>query len=97
MSQAMLYGVGAMALIVLFALVRSGSRSATRAARETTQGVSLFGRVLVLGALIAVSQWLVIQFSHDTALISGVLGVPALLAASCVVRSLTVPTFGGRR
>lgn len=92
-----LIGLAVFGLAVMLMSARRSAKKAAKVARHGGHAVSLLGRVLVLGALIAGGQWLVIRFSHDTTLLWAALGLPALLAAATVTRSLTVTTIGGRR
>lgn len=95
---ALLFGIGAVALVGLFTLARSGQRSAAMAARQVSYAGSLARRVLLLTVLIAGAQWLVIRFSHDPLMLFAAFTLPALLAAASIARAMTVPTlFGGRR
>lgn len=73
-------------------------------ARAGTSPVSLVGRVLWTTALIVATQWVVITKVTDRWALLVVLGVPALVAATAVVRALTVtahnadsPRTRGRR
>src|ERR1044072_280953 len=97
-------GVGA--LIVLFAVWRSGARRAKAAAEAARSGarlVSLAGRVLFNAGLIVAAQWVVIAHPGNRWLLLAVLGLPALFASYSLTRAMTVTTVdtsrrkGGRR
>jgi hypothetical protein len=97
---------GAGVLLALFVVWRFSARKAHRAAdaaRASARVVSLAGRVLFTGAAFTGVQWLVITHPGNPMLLLVVLGVPDLIAAHVLTRTLTVTSLdttrrgGGRR
>ncbi|NIH85772.1 hypothetical protein [Amycolatopsis granulosa] len=105
MNSTVIYVLGALALIGLFATWRSGRKSALKArkgVREVTRLAGSTVRTLVTAAVIVGAQWLVIRFWHNTTALAVALIVPALFAGAAVARLLAVTeivttTRGGHR
>lgn len=93
---------GAAALAVLSLVVKAKIRiktaqTAAEITRLGTSPVSLFGRVLVTALAIVGVQWVVLTHSDNVALRWIVLGLPALIAAYALTKSLTVMQIGPSR
>lgn len=88
-------------LLGLWMIWRAGKRkakAAADAARTGARAVSLIGRVLVIGGLITGVQWVVVTYAAgNTTLLLAVLGLPALLCAATLARTLTVVADAPRR
>ncbi|NKQ54414.1 hypothetical protein HFP15_16145 [Amycolatopsis sp. K13G38] len=93
MSHTVLYVLGTLAVIGLFATWRSGRKSALKArkgVREVTRMTGNALRTLLTAAVIVGLQWLVITFWHNTTVLFIALIVPALFAGAAVARLLVV-------
>lgn len=88
-----LAGVGGLLLLVtIWRISVRAARRAADTARASARLMSLGGRVLVTGALIAGVQWVILTHATDHVLLWVALGVPALLAGYTLTRALTVTT-----
>ncbi|KDN23927.1 hypothetical protein [Amycolatopsis rifamycinica] len=105
MSAQVLMVLGGLALVGVFAVWRSGRKSAIRArtgVREITRMTGNTIRLVLATAIIAFVQWLVIVKIQNTTATWIALVVPALLAAATIVRLMAITeivhtTRGGRR
>ncbi len=99
--QLVLGGMAALAVLSVAIKVWAGIRRAKVAAeiaRVGTSPVSLLWRVLVAAAVIAGVQWLVLtHFSSNMTLVWVTLGLPALVTAYALTRSLTVTEIDSHR
>jgi TRAP-type C4-dicarboxylate transport system permease large subunit len=93
MSHTVLYVLGALAVVGLFATWRSGRKSARKArkgVREVTRMTGNAIRTLLTAAVIVGIQWAVIAWWHNTTALTIALIVPALFAGAAVARLLAV-------
>jgi hypothetical protein len=87
-------GIGG--LLVLLTVWRISARAARRAAETARAGarlMSLTGRVVGSGAVIAGVQWVVITHPGNALMVWFALGLPALLAGYTLTKALTVTTI----
>ena len=94
-SHLMLVVVAALVLFGLSGVVRGMRHRAraavARAAYESTERVSVFGRGLALGGLIVGGQWVTITYAaHNVTLFWVVLGLPAAVTGLVLARLFTV-------
>ncbi|WIV60015.1 hypothetical protein [Amycolatopsis nalaikhensis] len=97
--------LGGLALVGVFAVWRSGRKSAVKAqkgVREITRMTGNTIRLVMATAIITFVQWLVIVKIQNTTATWIALVVPALLAAATIVRLMAITeivhtTRGGRR
>ncbi|GAB3479614.1 hypothetical protein [Amycolatopsis cihanbeyliensis] len=88
-----LYVLGGLALLGLFAAWNGGRKSARRArtgVRTVTRMTGNALRTLVTAALIAGVQWAAITWINHPVVTAVVLAVPALLAGAAVARLLAI-------
>ncbi|GHE83351.1 hypothetical protein GCM10017786_13020 [Amycolatopsis deserti] len=93
MNHTVLYVLGGLALIGLFATWRSGRKSALKArkgVREVTRMTGNAVRTLFTAAVIVGIQWAVITWWSNTTALLIVLIVPSLFAGAAVARLLAV-------
>ncbi|MDS0139938.1 MULTISPECIES: hypothetical protein [unclassified Amycolatopsis] len=105
MSAQVLMVLGSLALVGVFAVWRSGRKSAIRAQRGVREITRMTGntiRLVLATAIITFVQWLVIVKIQNTTATWIALVVPALLSAATIVRLMAITeivhtTRGGRR
>lgn len=105
MSGMTLYVLGGLGLIGAFSLWRAGRSSARKSmkgVREVTRMTANLVRLVLATAIIAFVQWLVVVKIGNTTATWIALLVPALLAATTIVRLMAITeivhtTKGGHR